>query len=96
MSLIADFHILHCCMCICFHQSCCDKHFSWNEDCITKSSVAKSSDPAGHTGGLYYPSSSAHECLSDGNEPQSDWSLYESIEVCVTFHCSNHHCVRLS
>jgi len=67
-------------------QACCEYHFSWDKDCLTNSEpvtidmFAKAISP-------FYPSSLAHECLSDGNQP--DWlteSLYDNAEDCCRSH----------
>ena len=65
-------------------QACCNYHFSWNDNCLLESEVADITALAGGQAAAFpfYPSSQAHECLTDGKQP--DWlmeSLYDNAEV---------------
>ena len=81
--------------------ACCMAHFTWNNECVSSGELAVAvAELEDQTGVIWYSSSTAPECLSDGNQPSHYGldSLHITAEVCCNVHYtgSYHDCIARS
>eukprot|EP00804_Cyclotella_cryptica_P012777 CCRYP_010560-RD/>CCRYP_010560-RD protein AED:0.28 eAED:0.28 QI:394/1/1/1/0.91/0.84/13/21/1008 len=90
-------------------EDCCEKHFSWNSNCVSLSSASIDSSSTTTTAAtsissssskgalpMYYPKEGF--CVNDGNQPSylTPSELFETEEDCCLYHYSwNSNCLNL-